>query len=477
MEPLPRTGRSRDITLTLRGIPISAASKPLSRAAPEPRAISSKVALEPRPCAPARVPRRAGPARAQRVALAVALALAGALPAPAGAEEDAPSAEAFELAGHVELVYERRQNLDLDRAEGDDLDLLPLELELDALFRPSERFEAYVQAQLTQWLVLHEEGPNDVPATELAVEEAYVLLSEPAAGLALQLGRQSFEDPRQWLYDAELDAARAYYLAAGLALELSASREALVDQDLLNPDDTEPADNYILRGAYELGDDREVAAYGILRDHGAGDRSAFLGLSSFGTIGQHLTYWLDAAHLRGEEDGSDLRGYGIDLLGTYHLAARFAPHLILGYAFGSGDPDPDDDRDHSFRQTGLQGNETEVGGLTPFSYYGETFDPELSNLAIVTLGLGARPTPRLSADLIYHHYRQDEAADELRDAGIDAEPSGRSRDLGSELDLVLGFEELGDLRIRGFLGWFMPGRAFERSDDALFARLEIQYEF
>jgi hypothetical protein len=198
MEPLPRTGRNRDITLTLRGIPISAASKPLPRVAPEPRAISSKVALEARPCAPAPVRRAAGPARAQRVALAVALALAGALPAPAGEEEDAPSAEAFELAGHVELVYERRQNLDLDRAEGDDLDLLPLELELGALFRPSERFEAYVQAQLTQWLVLH----DDVPATELTVEEAYVLLSEPAAGLALQLGRQSFEDARQWLYDA-----------------------------------------------------------------------------------------------------------------------------------------------------------------------------------------------------------------------------------------------------------------------------------
>ena len=157
---------------------------------------------------------------------------------------------------------------------------------------------------------------------------------------------------------------------------------------------------------------------------------------------------------------------------------RSSPHLILGYAFGSGDSDPDDDRDRAFRQTGLQGNETEVGGLTPFRYYGEAFDPELSNLSIFTAGLGARPTAELSADLVYHYYLQDHAADELRDSALDAEPTGQSRRLGSEIDLVLGFEEEGDFRIRGFLGYFMPGRAFaDGADAALFARIEAQYEF
>jgi alginate production protein len=343
--------------------------------------------------------------------------------------------------------------------------------------RPNAYVEAYVQAQLTQFLVLHEEGPNDVRDTEFAGGEAYVRLTAPSVGLSLQLGRQSCEDRRRGLYDADLDAVRAHYRAAPLALELSASREALVDKDLLNPDEEESIDNYILHATYDLGDDLAIGGYGILRDPGDGDRSIFLGLFSVGTLGERLAYWLDAAQVRGEEDGRELRGYGLDLLATYHLDAPFAPHAILGYAYGSGDADPDDDRDGSFRQTGLQGNETEVGGLTPFSYYGETFDPELSNLSIFTLGLGARPTPRLSVDLNYHYYLQNEAADQLRGAAIDAEPSGRNRQLGSELDLVLGFEEEGDFRIRGFLGYFVPGRAFERSDDALFVIIEAQYEF
>ena len=111
---------------------------------------------------------------------------------------------------------------------------------------------------------------------------------------------------------------------------------------------------------------------------------------------------------------------------AYHLDAPLSPHVILGYAFGSGNSDPDDDRDDAFRQTGLQGNETEVGGLTPFRYYGEAFDPELSNLSIFTAGLGTRPTPELSADLVYHYYLQDHAADELRDSRSTPSRPGRA---------------------------------------------------
>ena len=388
------------------------------------------------------------------------------------------SRELFEFGGHIELVYERLQNFDLDSGNGDDLDLLPVELELGVLFSPNDHFEAYLQSKLTRTLVLRDDGEDEVRDSELLVEEAYVIVTEPDWGLSLQVGRQSFEDRRQWLYDAELDAVRALYRAQNLAVELSASREGLVDKDLLNSEEEESIDNYTLYGTYELGEHVTIGAYGILRDPGGRDRPVFLGLQSFGTLGERLSYWLDAAHVRGQEDGSDLRGYGFDVLGSYRLNAPLSPHVILGYAFGSGDSDPDDDRDGAFRQTGLQGNETEVGGLTPFSYYGEAFDPELSNMSIFTFGLGARPTTEVSADLVYHYYVQNEASEELRDSALDAEPTGESRRLGGEIDLVLGFEEEGEFRIRGFLGYFMPGRAFKAgADNAFFVRLEAQYEF
>jgi alginate production protein len=419
---------------------------------------------------------------ADRVAAWIALAacLAGVVHGrEAAADEPASFWDFLEVGGEIEVAYQRQQDFDLDRGEPDDLDLLPVEVKLEVLFAPNDYVEAFLETTLFHGFTLRDQGEDDVDATDLFVEEAYLTLQEPALGVALQVGRQSFEDSRQWLYDAELDAVRARYQGQRFSLELAASRKALLDTDLLDPDEAESANNYILYAGYELSPDINLGAYGILRDAAERDRPIFLGLQSAGTLGARLSYWLDAAHVRGREDGNDLRGYGLDLLGAYHFDAPLSPHVILGYAFGSGDSDPDDDQDDAFRQTGLQGNEAEVGGLTPFRYYGEAFDPELSNLSIFTAGLGARPTAELSADLVYHYYLQDQATDELRDSALDAEPTGESKRLGSEIDLVLGFEpEDGDFRVRGFLGYFMPGRAFaDGADAALFARIEAQYEF
>jgi hypothetical protein len=66
----------------------------------------------------------------------------------------------------------------------------------------------------------------------------------------------------------------------------------------------------------------------------------------------------------------------------------------------------------------------------------------------------------------------------VRDRALDAEPSGASRELGKEIDLVLGLLPLEDLLLSAFLGWFLPGSACEDAPDAaLFVRLEAQYEF
>jgi alginate production protein len=331
-----------------------------------------------------------------------------------------------------------------------------------------------------QEYALQGEGRGDLRSTELIVEDAYLTLAEPDRGLALQLGRQPFEDVRQWWYDADLDAVRAIWRRPDLTLEASASREALVQQDLLDDNRQEAIDNYILHAAYRLAGDVTLGAYGIVSDHreGSADRPVFIGLQSFGRLLERLDFWADAALVAGQEDGRDLRGWGLDLLGAWRLDLPLAPRLILGYAFGSGDGNGGGGHDNGFRQTGLQGNEAEIGGLVPLHYYGEALDPELSNLSIFTAGVGTTPRDDLSLDLLFHHYRQDEASDEVRDWALDADPAGEHRRLGSELDLVLGFLPRADLQLSAYLGWFMPGSAFaDDPDDALFVRLEAQYEF
>ena len=388
--------------------------------------------------------------------------------------------KSFEFGGSVEFAYEHLRNFDLDRSEPDDLDVVPVELELEVWFEPSDYFSAYLRSQLTRQFVLREEGNQDVKITQLLINEAFVTAREPNLGLSLLVGRQLFEDERQWLYEAELDAIRGIYRNPSLVIELSASRNALLaDQDLLNDVDEESTNNYILYGAYRLNEEITVGAYGIVdEDRGNNDtRTVLLGVMATGTLAEHFTYWSNAALARGKEDDVKVRGYGVDILSTYDFELPLSPRIIAGYAFGSGDSDPDDDQDGAFRQSGLQDNEAEVSSLVAFQYYGEVLNPELSNMSIFTAGVGARPRDDLSTDLIYHYYIQDVASDELRDSDINADPAGESRRLGSEIDLVVGFVGVENLEVRGFLGYFLPGRAFEEgSDNAFLARIEFEYE-
>ena len=151
------------------------------------------------------------------------------------------------------------------------------------------------------------------------------------------------------------------------------------------------------------------------------------------------------------------------------------PYLTAGVAFGSGDDGSGTDT--TFRQSGLHGNSDRFGGVTSLHYYGEVLDPELSNLAILTFGVGFRPTRRSSVDLVYHRYAQHRRQDDLRDVSIDADPDGRSRFIGDEIDLIIGIKEIENIDIELVGGIFLPGRAFENRDPAFFGGITVQFKF
>ncbi len=131
-------------------------------------------------------------------------------------------------------------------------------------------------------------------------------------------------------------------------------------------------------------------------------------------------------------------------------------------------------------QTGLQGNESDFNGAADFLYYGQLFDPELNNMSIFTAGVGVNPTEETSSiDLVYHYYVQTEARESLADTGIDADPDGQQKSLGSEIDLVLGYEgEESGFAAALVLGYFIPGNAFPSdSENSFLANLTLEYRF
>ena len=116
-------------------------------------------------------------------------------------------------------------------------------------------------------------------------------------------------------------------------------------------------------------------------------------------------------------------------------------------------------RNGEFRQSGLHSNETRLGGIPKFKIFGEALDPDVSNLKILTVGFGLRPTPSTSVDLVMHRYELDEFAESLRGTALTAEPNqlGRSRDIGKALDIVVAFRNLFGVRRLGVdlsAGWF-----------------------
>jgi alginate production protein len=383
------------------------------------------------------------------------------------------------LGAQLEVEYMFARNFDLTDATRDDFSLLTPELQLALSFDPGPRVQVFVNLELSQELALAAPQPEE-RRLRVGLKEAFLHVKALApGGLALQVGRQGFKDDREWLYDEELDAVRAFWQPAGLELQVSVSRLGLFRTDMLDHDSTGQTTNYLAYGRYRVGTAIAPAAYVFVRDDRspARQRPVFFGLQAGGALGDALTYWLELAHVRGRDGSRQIRGWGVDGGATYTVDLPLRPSLTAAYAFGSGDSNPDGHIDGAFRQTGLQENEARWAGITRFKYYGELLDPELSNLAIATLGLGLRPTKRSSLDLVYHEYRQDTASTALRGAALAADPSGLSRRLGRELDLVTGYDGVAGLEVKGVFSYFIPGQAFPRADGSVFASVKVEWQW
>jgi alginate production protein len=390
---------------------------------------------------------------------------------------------ALSFGADIEIDYSFRRNLDLDPRQRDALELVTPELSLAWSFDPIATFQAFFNVALARTVALADHGRrlrhSDEDVT-IEIKEAYVRAGRLAEGPSALIGRQRFDDERKWLYDEDLDAVRLRYVGGPLVVELSASRNGVVRTQWGGPDDREDINNYIAHASYVPRPWIELEGYAIVREgrKAAQGTPVFFGVRSRGEPIQDLDYWLELGYVAGRENRRHVRGWGLDLGVTYEWQIQPRPSVTLGFALGSGDRNPEDSTDRSFRQTGLQRNEWDFGGSTEFKYYGEIFDPELSNLAIVTAGVGIRPTEKWSVDLVYHYFEQHQPATTIRNAAIGAEPSGRSKRLGSELDLIIGFVEILDrIEVKAIVGYFFPGAALPERAGAWGMGVEVQFRF
>ena len=144
--------------------------------------------------------------------------------------------------------------------------------------------------------------------------------------------------------------------------------------------------------------------------------------------------------------------------------------FFVGSATGSGDSDPDDGRDESFRQTGLQGDS---------EGFGELYQPEISNMTVDSIGVVWEAFNGVSIALLGYDYEQRHAAEEVRDASLEADTNGINTELGREIDLVVAFEPYRGLELVLVAAEFEAGKAYGDSEGerSNYVAIELSYVF
>ncbi|MDH3634140.1 MAG: alginate export family protein [Gammaproteobacteria bacterium] len=323
------------------------------------------------------------------------------------------------------------------------------------------------------------------------------------------IGRVEFLGIGEWWlwWDEELDAVKLessygnFEALIGLAEEQSREN---TDQDFIDPE-TDGIQRILASLGWEIADNQSLHFYYLDQQD---DSSSFIdgetidtdkedeedadltwtGISYLGefeddTMGE-LEVELHYARVSGDEtvyefeampggtsdvDGDPLksrvRGSARGFLINWSPAQADDWSFILGRAEG----------EREYRQNGLQGD-SEV--------FGELFQPELGNLVVETIGVEYEINENVEIGLLAFEYAQDRVIDELRDAAIDFELNGTSKDIGEEIDLVLTVEAFDGMELRLVVAEFKAGKAYNiepgrnyDGETSQFWKIELEYEF
>lgn len=318
------------------------------------------------------------------------------------------------------------------------------------------------------------EDEDDGPSSrrDARIVEAFGYWDDIPGGFEVQLGRQDFEEQREWLWDQELDALRVAWGRGNHRLELAT---AISFSDASERDRS--SENFLAYYSWEESD-RILAAYLVDRrfTETGRDYPFHLGARVLGEWLPDSDVWLELSHLTGYRDTEDLRAWALDGGLVWEPEALDPFHFSFGWAIGSGDSDPSDGVDRTFYQTGYHDNNDKLGGATSVKYYGELLEPELSNLGILTASAGVTLGKRTSLDLIWHEYSQVES-DIVRVGSLGENTNGVGSDIGWELDLVLGSRYWRSLDLELAISHFQPGNAYDEQDPAQMARVQVRMKF
>lgn len=423
------------------------------------------------------------------------------------------------ITGEYDLTLRDRKNLKLDGKS--DVVNLDHEAKIELFYPINDRTYAFLVGKGLYEAELRRVGGDRATDKSLARDQSWIFFDHiGGSNFGLQLGRQNFQETREWWWDDDKDAARVYYDNGPFHVEVGVGKELWRTSTLQHHVDPEDQDlvRFFGMGSWQWAAKQRLEFYGLRQNDSSktetkgarlsSDREdpsdanlTWFGLRAIGnrSLDQYgeLLYWLDTALVRGREKLIDfnsgdngtssvdsvkdvkVRGSAFDFGVSWQTKILSKPAFTLGYAQGSGDDSVKDGTDSAFRQTGLHNNKWRFFGVNRFRYYGELTRPELSNLGIVTAAVGWPLLNNSSVELVYHHYQQVKASKSLRDFRISADLTGKSKDIGQEVDLVFGFRDANHWDLSVGASAFRVGNAYGASSGkrAYGLLLEFTYNF
>jgi hypothetical protein len=340
---------------------------------------------------------------------------------------------------------------------------------------------------------------------DVGVTEAYVQFNELFYTAAtLKLGRQYLHYGRGLLISSteqeyNYDAARLVLDYYPLTIDIVGA--ALVNNQAFSPNASHAgsADLLFINARYEMSDSAikdiegyfgwiaqgessiqggvPVSATSRVPPAPGSDSPLIIGLRSDMNLTEGLQTWVEGAYEfggNGTAPGHDISAIVATLGGRYTLKdVQWVPVLNGAYTFASG------------------GGDNGKGTFRPWfgyadGYNGYLFAPSLSNIHIFNLGASIKPYENTTLSLqAYYYLKADKDSPAGSDRNVDFgglgyTPNANSRELGWELDSILGYDYSKDVRIQLVYGMFIPEGAFENAGSSAVAhevRGEVNVKF
>ena len=287
------------------------------------------------------------------------------------------------------------------------------------------------------------------------VKEALVAFSlSPTT--TLSVGRLRFADAHKWVADASVDGAHLSIASPNRVLEFAAFRGT---EDITS--------TYAMAHVGWSSVTDRWGGIALAERDGDQNRVHLSGYFSQ-RVSATFSYQVNVATIFGDAANGENAGLGLDVRATKKLGdSPLNPQVTLAFAYGS----------NGFQQSGVHSNKTYDGGQTQFHRYGTVFQPELTNLAVASVGLGIRPSRKLSADVIASFYAQPQASTVGPSARFVGSTTGDARFLGSEISIVGAYRPSKKTKFELGVGRFEPGPAFVDQSPAtrVFSRFSVYF--